>query len=95
MPRSFSMAIWTIQQWGSLISILVVAITAIAFCAKISYRVEDLKVKVKEMDEACNKHRGDNSLHRGPDFERWLEERLDTVDDKLDDIRNTVHRKNT
>jgi len=84
------MSQWSIQQWASLVSVLVVAVTAIAFYAKVSYRVEDLKEKVSKLDDECAKHRANHTLHRGEDFERWLSERFDGFDDKLDDIRESI-----
>lgn len=87
------MALWTVNQWASLISILVVAVTAIVFCAKLSYRVDDLKERYAKLEESTQKHHSDHSLHRGPDFERWLSGRLDDFDEKLDDIRDSIKQK--
>ena len=81
---------WSITQWASLCSILIVAISAIALCSRTLYIVGKLEEKVKQIDGDCAKHRNDSDLHRSKDYERWIAGRFDGIEDKLDEIKDSL-----
>ena len=83
---------WTIQQWASLISILIVAVSAIAVCVRTLQSVKMLEEKIEKMEMACESHRNNGDLHRGKDYERWLDGRFNGIENKLDEIRNLVRQ---
>lgn len=77
---------WTVQQYAALISILVVAISAIAVCVRLIQAVKVLEEKQEKLETACEAHRNNSELHRNKDHKDWLEQRFGGIEKKLDQI---------
>lgn len=87
------MQTWTIQQWASLASILAVAISAIAVCVRTMQAVKMLEEKIEKLETACESHRNNGELHRGKDYERWLDGKFGGIEDKLDEINALIRQR--
>ena len=87
------MQTWTIQQWASLVSIMIVAISAIAVCVRTMQSVKMLEEKIEKLEISCELHRNNGELHRGKDYERWLDGRFNGIESKLDQIKDLVRQE--
>lgn len=88
------MAQWSVQQWASLISILVVAVSAIAVCTRISLTVKILEKKLEDLERECETHRNNSDIHRNKDYRDWIDSRFTTIEKKLDQILTEQKRSN-
>ena len=60
-------------------------------CVRLMYAVKTMETKLEKLELACEAHRTNGELHRGKDYERWLEQMFKGVEDKLDDIHKDLH----
>lgn len=82
---------WTIKEYAAFVSILLTAVSAVVMCARLMFTVKTMELKLEKLEMACEAHRTNGDLHRGKDYERWLEQKFDGLEEKLDDIHKDLH----
>lgn len=54
-----------------------------------------LEEKIEKLEVACESHRNNGELHRGKDYERWLDGRFNGIESKLDQIKDLVRQESS